>query len=64
MDIRVAGHQVETGEALQAHVSERIEAIADKYFVARDRRQRHLRPRARMTISPATSSPRSTRAWC
>lgn len=32
MQVRVAGHQVETSEALQARVSERIEAIADKYF--------------------------------
>ena len=32
MNVRVAGHQVETGEALQERVNERIEAIADKYF--------------------------------
>lgn len=32
VQVRVAGHQVETNEALQARVSERIEAIADKYF--------------------------------
>lgn len=32
MQVRVAGHQVETSETLQMHVSERIEAIADKYF--------------------------------
>lgn len=32
MNIRVAGHQVETGEALQGHVTRRIDAIADKYF--------------------------------
>jgi ribosomal subunit interface protein len=32
VQVRVAGHQVETSETLQAHVSERIEAIADKYF--------------------------------
>ena len=32
MDIRVAGHQVDTGEALQTHVSSRIEGMADKYF--------------------------------
>ena len=32
MDIRVAGHQVETGEALRTHVSERMSGIADKYF--------------------------------
>ena len=32
MDIRVSGHQVETGEALQSHAQERMNAIADKYF--------------------------------
>jgi ribosomal subunit interface protein len=32
MDIRVAGHQVDTGEALQTHVSERLTAVVDKYF--------------------------------
>lgn len=32
MDIRVSGHQVETGEALQVHAQERMNAIADKYF--------------------------------
>jgi len=32
MEIRVSGHQVETGEALRQHVESRIAAIADKYF--------------------------------
>ena len=32
MDIRVSGHQVETGEALQIHASERLGAVVDKYF--------------------------------
>jgi ribosomal subunit interface protein len=32
VQVRVAGHQVETSEALQARVTERIEGIADKYF--------------------------------
>jgi ribosomal subunit interface protein len=32
MDIRVSGHQVETGEALQQHASERLGAIVEKYF--------------------------------
>lgn len=32
MDIRVAGHQVETGEALRTHVAERMNGMADKYF--------------------------------
>lgn len=32
MDIRVSGHQVETGDALKAQVAERLQAIAEKYF--------------------------------
>ncbi len=32
MEIRVSGHQLETGEALQTHVTDRMNAIADKYF--------------------------------
>ena len=32
MEIRVSGHQVETGEALRQHVEDRMGAIADKYF--------------------------------
>ena len=32
MDIRVSGHQVETGEALQAHAQDRLNAIVEKYF--------------------------------
>jgi len=32
MDIRVAGHQVDTGEALRAHVSDRMSGMADKFF--------------------------------
>ena len=32
MEIRVAGHQVDTGEALRRHVSDRINAMADRYF--------------------------------
>lgn len=32
MDIRVSGHQLETGEALQTHVADRMNGIADKYF--------------------------------
>ena len=32
MDIRVSGHQVETGAALKAQVNERLQGIADKYF--------------------------------
>ena len=32
MDIRVSGHQMETGAALQEHANERLGAIVDKYF--------------------------------
>jgi len=32
MDIRVSGHQVDTGDALKQHVSDRLQGIADKYF--------------------------------
>lgn len=32
MEIRVSGHKVDTGEALRAHVDERLQGIADKYF--------------------------------
>ena len=32
MDIRVSGHQMETGSALQEHASERLSAIVEKYF--------------------------------
>jgi ribosomal subunit interface protein len=32
MEIRVSGHQVETGDALRQHVRDRMTAIADKYF--------------------------------
>lgn len=32
MDIRISGHQVETGAALQEHVTERLAALAEKYF--------------------------------
>jgi len=32
MDIRVSGHQIDTGEALQRQVDERLSAIAEKYF--------------------------------
>lgn len=32
MEIRVSGHQVSTGEALQMHASERLTTVVDKYF--------------------------------
>lgn len=32
MDIRVSGHQIDTGEALRQTVDERLQAIAEKYF--------------------------------
>jgi ribosomal subunit interface protein len=32
MDIRVSGHQVDTGDALRTHVDERLQGLAAKYF--------------------------------
>ena len=32
MDIRVSGHQIDTGEALRGHVDTRLTGIAEKYF--------------------------------
>ena len=32
MDIRVSGHQVETGAALQEHVADRLNGVVEKYF--------------------------------
>jgi ribosomal subunit interface protein len=32
MDIRVSGHQIATGEALQVHAQDRLSTIVDKYF--------------------------------
>ncbi len=32
MDVRVAGHQVDTGESLRDHATRRIEEITEKYF--------------------------------
>ena len=31
MDIRVSGHQVDTGDALRTHVTDRMNAMSDKY---------------------------------
>ena len=32
MEIRVSGHQIETGAALQEHVADRLTSTVDKYF--------------------------------
>lgn len=32
MDVRVSGHQVDVGESLRAHATDRVQAVADKYF--------------------------------
>jgi len=32
MEIRVSGHQMDTGAALQEHATDRLEGIAEKYF--------------------------------
>jgi ribosomal subunit interface protein len=32
MDIRISGHQIETGEALRTHVDTRLSGIAERFF--------------------------------
>jgi ribosomal subunit interface protein len=32
MDIRVSGHQIDTGDALKTHVTTRLQTMVDKYF--------------------------------
>ena len=32
MDIRISGHQMDTGSALQEHAADRLGAVVDKYF--------------------------------
>lgn len=32
MDIRVSGHQVDTGDSIRQHVEDRLQGLADKYF--------------------------------
>jgi ribosomal subunit interface protein len=32
MDVRVSGHQVDTGDALKLHVTQRLQAMAERYF--------------------------------
>ncbi|OYY79611.1 MAG: ribosomal subunit interface protein [Sphingomonas sp. 28-62-20] len=32
MEIRLSGHQVDTGDAMRQHVRDRLQGIADKYF--------------------------------
>jgi len=44
MEIRISGHQVDTGEALKEHVSSRLESIADKYFARTISAQVTFRP--------------------
>ncbi|MEJ7927001.1 ribosome-associated translation inhibitor RaiA [Sphingobium sp. AN641] len=44
MDIRVSGHQVDTGDALKQHVWTRLEAVAEKYFARAISAQVTFRP--------------------
>ncbi len=44
MDIRVSGHQVDTGDALKEHVWTRLAAIAEKYFARAISAQVTFRP--------------------
>lgn len=46
MEIRVSGHQVDTGDAFRAHVTERMEAIAGKYF------ERAIRAQVTLSAGP------------
>ena len=32
MDVRISGHQIDTGAALQENATDRLAAIVDKYF--------------------------------
>ena len=32
MDIRISGHQIDTGEALRTHVADRLNGIAERFF--------------------------------
>lgn len=32
MEVRVSGHQIDTGSALQEHAAERLQAVCEKYF--------------------------------
>lgn len=32
MDVRISGHQVDTGDALQSHVRDRLQGMVEKYF--------------------------------
>ena len=71
MDIRVSGHQLDTGAALRTHVETRLNAIKDKYFanalsaqatVGRaPRRRRRVRRRADATPRTALVRPRPAR---
>jgi ribosomal subunit interface protein len=44
MDIRVSGHQVDTGDALKQHVWTRLETMAEKYFARAISAQVTFRP--------------------
>lgn len=44
MDIRVSGHQVDTGDALKQHVWTRLETMAEKYFARTISAQVTFRP--------------------
>src|SRR3546814_2807814 len=62
MDIRVSGHQVDTGDALKQHVTDRLQAVADKYFSRTISAQVTFRPRSEEHTSELQSLMRSSYA--
>ena len=64
MDVRVAGHQVDTGESLREHAQQRIAEITEKYFSRAVGAERDLRPRAEQRFYLRHRRPGTCRAWC
>ena len=56
MDIRISGHQMETGEALRVHAEDRLIGIVEKYSARRCHRSPPF-PRLRPDRSAAISLP-------
>ena len=65
LDIRVSGHQIDTGEALRAQVDSRLHAHRRQIFLARHLRPGHLRQGPlRPQLHLRHRRPRAARAWC
>ena len=58
MEIRVSGHQIDTGAALQEHVTDRLNAIVEKYFSRALSSPGHLRQGARRRVHLRHRAPR------